>query len=98
MSYLKKAINALNSSILNYFATFNCYHLFSLSITRKIYTVSWSKKPYVPRQLDEGIMPIADKYLPSFLGSNPQSQKIKLKPSQALGERSKEPSLPSHVG
>lgn len=74
------------------------YHLFSLSITRKIYTVSWSKKPYVPRQLDEGIMPIADKYLPSFLGSNPQSQKIKLKPSQTLGERSKEPSLPSHVG
>lgn len=39
------------------------YHLFSLAIKKKkkIHTVSWSKKPHVPRQLVEAIMPTADR-------------------------------------
>lgn len=41
------------------------YHSFSFAIKKKkkkkIHTVSWSKKPHVPRQLVEAIIPTADR-------------------------------------
>ena len=76
------------------------YFPFPSKKRRRIFTVSWGKKPHGTRQLAEALTPKAGGHgkLPSFQQSSPQSQSTSLEPGWTLRGRSEWPPLPSCLG